>query len=256
MSFLVGFVLQMFLSLLRTTCEWFPATVCVWLRSLLRWPQPAWLCTLRQMKNEPRMYFWSKVVKHQRCEQSRPPERRCCRSVSCVQSETFSVFSEWMGPDLPDESVRLERMLKKKKTGGRGASGWTVRTWSDHTRVVLIASKRHWTVWPWPPKQMFNTPAETWEFVWTFSPDLHTQTRQRRTSALLSFLRAGEKTGMAQIQVLSIQSVPLRPSSALSLSKKLIPTAAWFSPFLGSGQPFNWVRQNKTFGFLNTELHY
>lgn len=67
--------------------------------------QPAWLCTLRLMKAEPRMYLWSKVVKHRCCERSGPLGRRCCCSVSCVWSETFSLFSEWTAPDLPDESV-------------------------------------------------------------------------------------------------------------------------------------------------------
>lgn len=68
------------------------------------------------------MYFWSEVIikkkknNPQCCEQSCPLERRCCCSVSCVQSETFSVFSEWTGSTSSRWVGQTEE--RKKKKGG------------------------------------------------------------------------------------------------------------------------------------------
>ncbi len=81
-------------------------------RCLERHMQPA-CCTLRQMKVELRMYFWT-VVKHSFSKQCPPPERHYHHDVTHLKSEAFSVFSEWMDSDLPDE---LFRIVKTREAG-------------------------------------------------------------------------------------------------------------------------------------------
>lgn len=105
----------MFLSRPGITCEWLPPTVdtlsvrqysqlyCFSQHDSLHLERRMQLacCTLRQMKAELRMYFWT-VVKHSSSKQCLPPERHHRHDVTHLKSDTFSIFSVWMDSDLPD----------------------------------------------------------------------------------------------------------------------------------------------------------
>ncbi len=77
-------------------------------------------CTLRQMKVELRIYFWT-VVKHSFSKQCPPPERHYHHDVTHLKSEAFSIFSVRMDSDLPDD---LFRIVKTQEAGKRS---WPMR---------------------------------------------------------------------------------------------------------------------------------
>lgn len=76
-------------------------------------------CTLRPMKAEPGMYFWT-IVKHSSSKQCLPPERHHHHDVTHLKSEPFSIFSVWMHSDLPDGLLRVV------KTPEGGKKSWLV----------------------------------------------------------------------------------------------------------------------------------
>lgn len=90
-------------------------------------------CTLRQMKAELRMYFWT-VVKHSSSKQCLPPERHHHHDVTHLKSETFSIFSVWMDSDLPDGLFGLV----KTQEGGKGSWLMCTCAWRQIDQPVAV----------------------------------------------------------------------------------------------------------------------